>query len=218
MTPTRPWPVHTVRMTAHRLGRPPAGDSAATRQRILVGAREAFSELGYGATTNKQVAVAAGITTGALYHYFGSKLDLYVAVHEDVQQIVYARFTSAIEPADTFGGKIDALFDAAHDLNASDPTLARFLGSVRIDRRRYPEIAEAFRPFRERIDRFYDDIVDLGVQTGEIDLADRERVLAMLQTVLTGLTDAVSHDIRLHRLAVEGLKMLIGGKLVRPPA
>jgi hypothetical protein len=89
---------------------------------------------------------------------------------------------------------------------------------VRIDRRRYPEIAEAFRPFRERIDRFYDDIVDLGVQTGEIDLADRERVLAMLQTVLTGLTDAVSHDIRLHRLAVEGLKMLIGGKLVRPPA
>lgn len=205
-------------MATPRLGRPPAGDSAATRERILAAARQAFSELGYDATTNKQIAMAAGITSGALYHYFESKLEIYRAVHDEVQAIVYEQFTSAIAPADTFVGKIEALLDSAHDLNRDDPTLARFLGSVRIDRQRYPELAEAVRPFRQRIDRFYDDIVDLGVSTGEVDLADRELVLAMLQTVLTGLTDAVSHDIGLHKRAVEGLKMLISGKLVRPPA
>jgi AcrR family transcriptional regulator len=187
-----------------------------TRERILAAAREAFAELGYDATTNKQLAEAAGITTGALYHYFESKFDLYAAVHDDVQDRVYGRFTAAIEPATTFIGKLEALLDAAHELNRHDPTLAQFIGSVRIDRRRHPELADAFVAFTTRANAFYDDLVDLGVRTGEIDLADRERVLALIRTMLIGLTDAVSHDIDLHLLAVEGLKQLIEGKLIRP--
>lgn len=179
-------------------------------------AREAFAELGYGTTTNKQLAQAAGITTGALYHYFASKYDLYVAVHDDVQDTVYERFAAAIETSDSFIGKIEALLDAAHQLNRVDPTLARFIGAVRIDRRRHPELADTFAPFTARANQFYDDLVDLGVRSGEIDIADRERVLALIRVVLVGLTDAVSHDVELHRLAVDGLKLLIEGKLIRP--
>lgn len=203
---------------AGRLGRPPAGDSVATRARIVVAARAAFADLGFAATTNRVVASGAGVTSGALYHYFGSKLDLYVAVHDDVQATVQARFAGAIEGTATFVERLDALLDTAHDLNRDDPTLARFLGSVRVDARRDPDLAAALRAGRRQWSRFYDDIVDLGVATGEIGPADREAVRALVRTLLIGLTDAVSGDATVHRLAIDALKSLLAGTLLRHPA
>lgn len=198
-----------------RLGRPPAGDSAATRARILEGARRTFAELGYDATTNKALAAEAGITTGALYHYFESKFDLYVAVHEHTQAVVYECFERAVAPAETFVARIDALLDVAHELNRLDPSLARFLGSVRVDMRRHAELADVLRPAERRRASFYDDIVDLGVRTGEIDACDRARAGALVHTMLVGLTDAVSSNDTTHRLAVEGVKALLHGTLIR---
>jgi AcrR family transcriptional regulator len=201
-----------------RLGRPPARDSAVTRARILDVARRSFADLGYEATTNKVLAAEAGITTGALYHYFESKFDLYVAVHEHVQAVVYERFESVVADADTFIGRIASVLDAAHELNRLDPSLARFLGSVRVDVRRHPDLAAVLRPAERRRARFYDDIVDLGVRTGEIAAADSTRTKAVIRTMLVGLTDAVSGDPDTHLRSIEGLKSLLEGTLIRPPA
>ncbi len=121
----------------------PDTDSAETRQRILEIARASFAFGGYDGSTNRQLAASAGITSGALYHYFGSKLALYLAVHEDVQQRVYGQFTEAADLATGFLAKFDAVLDVAHELNEADPTFAAFLGAVRTDMRRHPEIAEA---------------------------------------------------------------------------
>ena len=68
-----------------RLGRPSQGDAAETRQRILDEARRAFTTRGYDNTTNREIADGAGITAAAIYHYFPSKVDLYVAVFSSVQ-------------------------------------------------------------------------------------------------------------------------------------
>ena len=56
-----------------KLGRPRAVDSVDTRVRLLAAARKCFGENGYEKTTNAQIAEVAGITTGAIYHYFPSK-------------------------------------------------------------------------------------------------------------------------------------------------
>ena len=125
-----------------RRGRPPATDSADTRQAILDNARRLYAERGFGAVTNKDVAVASGITTAALYHYVDSKLDLYLAVHRDMQRRVYGRFVEAVEASPTFLGQLDGVLEAAHELNVEDPTLALFVGTVRTDMRRFPEVAE----------------------------------------------------------------------------
>lgn len=201
-----------------RLGRPRAGDSAATRQRILDRARAAFAEVGYGAATNKNLAAAAGVTTGALYHYFTSKFDLYKAVHEDAQTKVYARFDAAISSRDTFIGCIEAVLDEAHELNRTDPTLARLLGSVRVDVRRHPELRGALSRDTENRMRFFESIVDIGIRTGEIDEADKAKVKVLIRTIMTGLTDAVSHDDGVHLMAIQAVKQLLEGKLLRPPA
>src|SRR5436309_7602236 len=118
-----------------KLGRPPATDSADTRRRVLAVAREAFAELGWEVTTNKHVATKAGITSAALYHYFDSKLQMYLAVYDDVHKLVTDQFTAAMQGADTFAEQFAAVLEAAHAMNGADPSLARFLASVRIDLR-----------------------------------------------------------------------------------
>ena len=199
-----------------RLGRPPATDSAETRRRILDLARLAFAARGYSAATNRNLGAEAGLTSGAIYHYFGSKLDLYLAVHDDAQDRVYSRFSEAVGRADTFRGQFEAVLEAAHDMNAEDPTLAQFLGSLRVDTRRNPELRTAFARSASTRVEFFGGIVDVGVATGEIDPADREIVNALVLTILIGLTDAVSGNNDQHRRAVDGIKALLEGKLIRP--
>ena len=201
-----------------RLGRPPASDSAETRRRILDIARRAFATRGYDAATNRLVGAEAGITAGAIYYYFGSKLDLYVAVHDDVQRLVLARFEEALKGADSFRGKFECLLDEAHELNKEDASLAQFLASGRVDMRRNELLRVALAASTRARQRFFDRVVAVGLETGEIDPADRETVSAVVTTILVGLNDAVSDERVLHRRAIEGIKALIGGSLLLPAA
>ena len=50
-----------------------------TRQRVLEAAVEALAECGYGGTTTRSVARRAGVSQGALQHYFRSRADLCVS-------------------------------------------------------------------------------------------------------------------------------------------
>jgi len=201
-----------------RLGRPPDTDSAETRQRILEIARESFALGGYDGSTNRQLAASAGITSGALYHYFGSKLDLYLAVHEDVQRRVYGRFNEAADGATGFLAKFDAVLDVAHELNGADPTFAAFLGAVRTDMRRHPEIADALATHAERRNGFFVRLVDAGVDSGEIAPANREFMNEFVAIILVGLTDGVSDDVERHARATTSIKMALRGDLVVRPA
>lgn len=200
-----------------KLGRPPASSSAETRGRIIDVARKCFAELGYEATTNRALAADANITTGAIYHYFESKLDIFRAVHAEVQERVNVRFRNAEREADTFIAKLESMFETAHELNREDPTLAQFLGASRIDMRRVPELIEAFPPYDHRRNNFFEQLVDFGVKSGEIRPRDRERMKALIYTLTIGLTDAVSNDIDEHRLTVDGLISLFKGELIQPP-
>ncbi|GDX28726.1 hypothetical protein LBMAG13_11510 [Actinomycetes bacterium] len=200
-----------------RLGRPPATDSGDTKRRILDIAREMFSVHGYEVATNRDIAAAAGITSGALYHYFGSKLDLYLAVHEDVQAGVYESFSNATMNLETFTEMFLAVLEVAHDMNENDPSVARFVGAVRVDAQRHPEMAAALLPRSEQREVFLTRLIDIGVKTGEIDEQQRSFALAFLLTVLVGLTDAVSGDNAQHKQAIEAIKMVMTGDLLRSP-
>lgn len=192
--------------TERRLGRPPDTDSGETRDRIVSIARERFAELGFEMATNREIANRSGVTPAALYHYFGSKLDLYLAVHEHTQDLVYSRFENCVRGHDTFVAQFSAILDEAHDMNRVDHSVARFLGAVRVDVIRHPEMRVSVEPRSRQRESFFAGIVDVGIATGEIHPERRATVLAYILTVLIGLTDAVSGDIAAQGRAIEAIK------------
>jgi AcrR family transcriptional regulator len=199
-----------------RLGRPPSAESSDTRLRITETARLLFSERGFEVTTNKMLAAEAGITTGALYHYFESKEAIYAAVYDEVQTLVYGRFGVVEAENDTFIARFEAMLEVAYELNREDPSLARLIGAVRIDERRDPQLAALLSTIHSsRQGGFFERLTELGIKTGEIDPTHRSLVLALLQIIVIGLTDAVSDNPVQHRLAIDGIKALVEGKLIR---
>ncbi|MFL1377013.1 MULTISPECIES: TetR/AcrR family transcriptional regulator [unclassified Nocardiopsis] len=53
-------------------------------ERLLDAATRLFAERGYEGTSVQEIVVAAGVTKGAMYHYFGSKDDLLYEVYARV--------------------------------------------------------------------------------------------------------------------------------------
>lgn len=70
-------------------------ETEATRARVLEAAHELFAERGYAAVGLEEVALAAGVTRGAVYHHYGSKRGLFAAVHGRAQEAVGAAIEAA---------------------------------------------------------------------------------------------------------------------------
>lgn len=68
----------TTDTTSPRRGRPP---NPQLRARVLAAALELFAEKGYDATSVNEVVLRAGVTKGALYHYFTAKEDLLYEIY-----------------------------------------------------------------------------------------------------------------------------------------
>jgi AcrR family transcriptional regulator len=58
----------------------------ARRAQILEGARRAFAQYGYDGATVTRLEEATGLSRGAIFHYFGSKKELFFAVAADVNR------------------------------------------------------------------------------------------------------------------------------------
>jgi AcrR family transcriptional regulator len=58
----------------------------ATRTAVLQAARRQFARAGYSPAELGKIAADARVTTGAIYHHFGSKKGLFLAVAEQLEQ------------------------------------------------------------------------------------------------------------------------------------
>jgi AcrR family transcriptional regulator len=77
-----------------------ADRSAATRAALVSAARPLFTEKGYAAVGTDEVARAAGVTRGALYHQFAGKTELFVAVFEQVEEEIADRIGAGLTGED----------------------------------------------------------------------------------------------------------------------
>jgi AcrR family transcriptional regulator len=66
-----------------------------SRARLALTALEQFGARGYDAVNVTELAAGAGVTTGSLYHHFGSKLGLYEIVREEAERRVLDRMEGA---------------------------------------------------------------------------------------------------------------------------
>jgi AcrR family transcriptional regulator len=70
--------------------------STSPKGRLALAAVKEFGARPFDEVTVSELASAAKVTTGALYHHFGSKLGLYVFVREDVERRLLDRMEGAI--------------------------------------------------------------------------------------------------------------------------
>ncbi len=71
----------------------------ATREVLLQSAREVFAESGYAAASIADVVRRADASVGSLYHHFGGKADVYLALYEDYQARQEERAAAAVRAA-----------------------------------------------------------------------------------------------------------------------
>src|SRR3954467_8811796 len=86
-------------MTTATVGGRGAGRAQATRASLITAAREVFSESGFAEANISDVVARAGASVGSLYHHFGGKADLYLALFEDYQSRQEERAASAVREA-----------------------------------------------------------------------------------------------------------------------
>lgn len=87
-----------------------AADAAETARRILDAATTHFADRGYATASVDEVAQAAGVTRGAVYHHYASKPQLFAAVAAAQQQSV----AEAIVAATARSAPDTALRDGSH--------------------------------------------------------------------------------------------------------
>jgi AcrR family transcriptional regulator len=209
-----------------KLGRPRAVDSVDTRVRLLAAARKCFGENGYEKTTNAQIAEVAGITTGAIYHYFPSKVEMYAAVFEGVQDFIYSEFEYAINEHDTLVERFNSILDISVRINRDDPSIAGFVVDVASEVQRNPELRDVTSLLRHRTGAFLEKLCDDAEKNNEIRPGvSREALQDLLNALLSGLLrfSTLINDSARHGEAVEVLKLMLrnavfatGPYVVRP--
>jgi AcrR family transcriptional regulator len=73
--------------------------AASTRSALLAAAREVFAASGFAEASIADVVGRAGASVGSLYHHFGGKAELYLALFEDYQRGQEERASSAVREA-----------------------------------------------------------------------------------------------------------------------
>jgi len=120
---------------------------AATVITILAAAHRLFASNGFDATSMDDIAEAAGVAKGAVYHHFASKEALFLRVLEEVQAGIAAAPVSpevlaGRDPAEQIAGAV-----LAYLLAASEPDVRRILlidGPAVIGWRKWREIDDRY--------------------------------------------------------------------------
>ncbi|HWH14071.1 MAG TPA: helix-turn-helix domain-containing protein [Miltoncostaeaceae bacterium] len=84
-------------------GAPRPGRAAATRAALLEAAREVFTSAGFAEASIAEVVARAGASVGSLYHHFGGKADLFLAVYEAYAVRQETRSAAAVRAAKEAG-------------------------------------------------------------------------------------------------------------------
>ena len=155
-----------------------ATETDSTARRIMRSALKLFGRKGYGAVGIREIALDAGVSTAALYHYMRTKEDLLVALMTDRLQRISAAVRAALE-----------------DLPEPERQLVAAVRVHIISHGRFPEgvvdeevrsLSPQTRPrivaLRDEYEELWDRVLQAGVDGGVFDLkSTRLARLALLE-------------------------------------
>lgn len=102
--------------------------STSPKGRLALTAVSEFGVRPFDEVTVGELAAAAEVTTGAIYHHFGSKLGLYEFVREDVERRLLDRIGGALAVGPIIGGSVEQALLVGFDF-AVQEGFPRLLGA-----------------------------------------------------------------------------------------
>lgn len=168
-------------MPASTRPRPRQERAVATEERILDAAEVLFAQEGFEAVTTKQLAAASGVATGALYHHFSGKDELYVVALERALARHSAVPAELLDSARDSTERLTGVIEWWVDILLGDETF-RLLLSREILSPRVDEPGNLFHTvFRDAIDVF------TSAVTAAIPNADPNEAVAAVFSLSYGL-------------------------------
>jgi AcrR family transcriptional regulator len=128
---------------------------AQNRHLILEAARRVFAELGYGATTVRDIIRATPLASGTFYNYFRSKEEVFQAIRDESALQIRPRLREERVRAGTIEEFISGSFRTFFDYVATDQAnfhaIRRNTDTIRV-RMDTPEVIAGFDELREDIE------------------------------------------------------------------
>jgi AcrR family transcriptional regulator len=138
--------------------------SAERRQQIVKKAAELFDEGGYTSTTMDDIARVVGVAKPTLYHYFPSKDEILLAIHEEFIDLLISRHEQRTR---TGLGPEQLLLEVMADILELMET---HRGHVRVFFEHHRELPESeretIRVKRDTYEKFVVDLISDGIRTG----------------------------------------------------
>lgn len=194
-------------------------DAELTRQAVLDAALQVMSRRGYAGTRLEDIARAAKVTRGAIYHHFPGKPELFAALVDDATEVGNRAVARAIAEGGDFLGTAERILIYTIDLMAQD---GRFRGATALllfSTHDSPEL-KPLRRLREKqglaqLDQIIG-FFNLGIQQGavrpDLDPAVAARAFLAYQNGLVllwlsspGIIDAKRHAAGLAQTFVRGI-------------
>lgn len=188
---------------------------AERRSQILRAARAVFIEKGYIAARVEDVAKRASISKGAVYFYFSSKRDLFMALVQEEHENTYSFLDKAEQDTRPAAIKLLDLGQKYLDYFAGLKSPPRFFLMMCEQGIRDDEIREEVQAVHQRFVDAVTLIVAQGMAEGTFRNADPQGVAMMLKAIIDGLAGQSAIGIRPDRekLVVDGIQLLLRGLL-----
>lgn len=151
-------------------------DPEQTLKKIVAAAREEFAKSGFDGARTDRIAELSGMSKGLLYHHFGSKENLFIAVLEDIYQELRSQNEELIlddlEPEDG----IRHLIEHTYRYFADHPDFIVLVNSENAMKaenlKRTSMVSQMFSPLTQRVQDLIDRGADQGIFRRDVDVVE----------------------------------------------
>jgi len=164
-----------------------------TRKHLLEAAAAEFSNRGFTGANINSISLAAGFAKGTIYNYFPSKRELMLALIDEIgtrhTNFIVEQVESKISPEE----RMQAFFNAGFNFVEAYPEQAQVAISAvyGFD----PEFKERiYQAYQRLFDLLINDIVGLGISTGDFRVKNADTAAALLMSVYLGGSSLYSPD------------------------
>ena len=185
-----------------------------TRERVLSAARRLFTERGYEGATIRDIAQAAGMSTGAVFASFSDKSELFDEILTADYEVIYAQMKQASLAAATVEEGVIGMFAVAYGFHVDQLPLLQ--ASIAVSWTRSETAERRNRGHLKHIFTLLTGVLNRGVERGELKSESDVKLLAEIiwdvyvANYRRAIFDAWSVEALLSRLS-DQLKVILAG-------